>query len=300
MSMDEQFLGIFDDDRYDDVDTGAKLRDTAQTSTNHDILGLENEVQVKTRKKLVTLGEQKLLSKDGLPYIYTNRKKLKFLHSNKSDYNPKDYTTHYTYRNLSTILQFYQLWAHKLFPKLRFKDAIMLANRKVAGESKNVRYYRRTLVEREINELFPDEAIEVASQRDDIDVALSPPRSPLHLSDNEMNSTVIQESLVPESNGLFVGDDDTGDQLYTVSAAGAPSAVSSAPAPAPAPAPVASETSKETLQEPEQDVFPDDDDEFMNLTSRARNKRTIEEEIPDPEDIQDYEDEMDVLREMGM
>ncbi|CAR28295.1 ZYRO0F00638p [Zygosaccharomyces rouxii] len=97
------------------------------------------EALTKTRRVQPKLTSDILLSRRGLPYLVKNGpKRLRISTSRNKPYD-----------NLSQIVQFYQLWAHELYPRAKFKDFIKLCQN--MKNDKAVREYRTELCLREMN-----------------------------------------------------------------------------------------------------------------------------------------------------
>lgn len=150
------------------------------------------EALTKTRRVQVKLTADKLLSDKGLPYLMKHApKRLRISTSRNSPYD-----------NLSHIVRFYQLWAHELFPKAKFKDFV-----KITRGLKN----DRALKEYRTN-LCLDE--------------MAPTRTPRHESpqdrgQQEQNGEINHNALQGQKHGNeeannALQDDD--DDLYTDSA----------------------------------------------------------------------------------
>lgn len=133
-------------------------------------------VEVKTRKPRVKLTAEKLLSRKGLPYVMENGPKRCRISKRR---NP--------YENLTSVLQFYQLWAHELFPKAKFKDFVSLCHTLGKGD-KELREYRTNLVKKDMGILLEDSITSAYSER------------PEHVEEQRTGD-------IP-STGLFLRDDD--------------------------------------------------------------------------------------------
>lgn len=93
----------------------------------------------KTRRVQPKLTSDILLSDRGLPYLVKHGpKRLRISTSRNKPYD-----------NLSHIVQFYQLWAHELYPRAKFKDFVKLCQN--MKNNKEVRSYRTELCLREMN-----------------------------------------------------------------------------------------------------------------------------------------------------
>ncbi|KAG0662445.1 chromosome segregation in meiosis- protein [Maudiozyma exigua] len=95
-------------------------------------------IAVKTRRPQVKLTTERLLSCGGLPYVMKNAPKSIKISSRRN-----------AQQNLSGIVQFYQLWAHELFPKAKFRDFIKLCET-LGKTDKTLREYRSNLYRAEM------------------------------------------------------------------------------------------------------------------------------------------------------
>lgn len=94
----------------------------------------------KTRRVQPKLTSDILLSERGLPYLVKHGpKRLRISTSRNKPYD-----------NLSQIVRFYQLWAHKLYPRAKFKDFI-----KICQSMKNDRAVRDYRTELCMKEMYP-------------------------------------------------------------------------------------------------------------------------------------------------
>lgn len=108
---------------------------------------------LKRRRPQVKLTGELLVGERGLPYVMK--------HAPRRIRISKRRTAH---DNLSHIIQFYQLWAHDLFPKARFDDFVKLCQ-SLGKSDKILREYRKNVYLREIYGTNVDaEALEVEGQ----------------------------------------------------------------------------------------------------------------------------------------
>ncbi|KTW31199.1 uncharacterized protein T551_01272 [Pneumocystis jirovecii RU7] len=93
-------------------------------------LGIDEEVSIRTRKSVAKLDDEKrLLSEKGLVQIVhqaPQRMRLK--------------GKGYEFEDLRSLLSYYQIWAHELFPKARFREVIRMIQK--CGRSKRIRIER--------------------------------------------------------------------------------------------------------------------------------------------------------------
>lgn len=279
-----------------------------------DLLGLDQNIKLTSRSKIAKIDNERIFNKQkGLNYIIQNHTKLKRIFhkndkalqkkllSNKSSLSSKavrQMKYENEYNNLSSILQFYQLWCHGLFPKAKFKDCIQLI-RAFGAKSSQLKIYRRELIEKELRELKeskgiidkterPAESIDDQEQLDQLQGNTHPQEIPQSNDDDDwsfMNTN--------ESNGLFVGDDD----LYHT-----PSNL------------VSAETHKDEESISKLDNVPigsnqndiannanDSDDPFSDDDIPIEVNKQPEYPYPEMDtNDKEYEDEMEVMREMGL
>lgn len=279
-----------------------------------DLLGLDQNIKLTSRSKIAKIDNERIFNKQkGLNYIIQNHTKLKRIFhkndkalqkkllSNKSSLSSKavrQMKYENEYNNLSSILQFYQLWCHGLFPKAKFKDCIQLV-RSFGAKSSQLKIYRRELIEKELRELKeskgiidkterPAESIDDQEQLDQLQGNTHPQEIPQSIDDDDwsfMNTN--------ESNGLFVGDDD----LYHT-----PSNL------------VSAETHKdeESISKLENEPIGSNQNDIANNADDSDDPFSDDDipievnkqpEYPYPEmdtNDKEYEDEMEVMREMGL
>lgn len=94
------------------------------------------------KKKRTTLKEQHFISAKGLPYLsrklIKEQKLRKALHSKTST----------SYDKLTKLLVFYQLWGHKLYPRMGFEEFLKSARR--IGQGAMVRNLRESIIRQEM------------------------------------------------------------------------------------------------------------------------------------------------------
>lgn len=95
-------------------------------------------VAARKRRPMVKLTGEKLVSPKGLPYVVKNAPKRIHISKRRS-----------SYENLCNVLQFYQLWAHEVFPKAKFKDFVGLCEG-LGKTDKLLREYRIGLLQDEM------------------------------------------------------------------------------------------------------------------------------------------------------
>lgn len=135
-----------------------------------------------TRKPRVKLTAEKLLSKKGLPYVVQHAPKSCRISKKKSPYD-----------NLTGFLQFYQLWAHELYPKAKFKDFVALCG-SLGRTDRDLREYRTNLIRKDMGMLIDEDVDGDTLQEQREPSPSSPPPPP-------------QSSQPPQQNGLFVTEE---------------------------------------------------------------------------------------------
>ncbi|QLQ80135.1 hypothetical protein HG537_0D01360 [Torulaspora globosa] len=94
---------------------------------------------LRRRRPQVKLTAERLLGERGLPYVMKQAPKAIRISKRRNEHD-----------NLSHIIQFYQLWAHDLFPKARFDDFIKLCH-SLGKSDKELREYRKNLYRSEMH-----------------------------------------------------------------------------------------------------------------------------------------------------
>lgn len=93
---------------------------------------------VRRRRPQVRLTAELLVGERGLPYVMKNAPKRIRISKRRNAHD-----------NLSHIVQFYQLWAHDLYPKAKFNDFVKLCQ-SLGKSDKLLREYRKNLYREEI------------------------------------------------------------------------------------------------------------------------------------------------------
>ncbi|QEU58068.1 Csm3 [Kluyveromyces lactis] len=133
-------------------------------------------ISTNTRKPRVKLTAEKLLSTKGLPYVMEHAPKSCRISKHKTAYD-----------NLTNFLQFYQLWAHNLYPKAKFKDFTSLCE-SLGKTDKELREYRMNLVRKDMGIVLGDDITNVP--------------------DIQMHDTGVPPARQGQ-DGLFVTDEST-------------------------------------------------------------------------------------------
>ncbi|EGV60044.1 chromosome segregation in meiosis- protein [Yamadazyma tenuis] len=247
----------------------------------NDILGLDQQAPTVRRTKVSKIDQERLLGKKGLSYIEKNYPKLpRVWNKNNKHITSKQLRYDQEYDNLSSTLQFYQLWCHTLFPKAKFKDCISLI-RGVTNRSPQLRKHRKALIDTELSKL--------RSKMGFVDVPLDEDNEtlPTAAAQNEQNEATEEYHVdddfdfMRRENGLFVDPDE---DIYK--------------SPAPQPSPPAPRTSSPVPpQRPPAPTLSDDDfsdnDQFLSAADIN----------PDPSEFQlqdDHDAELAAMNELGM
>lgn len=120
-------------------ESGHELAEAEDEST--DLLGLDQPLKLVSRAKIAKIDDERMLTNpNGIKYIAKNYSKVNRIikkndlklsqkiakSSNLTSSAQRRLKYENEYNNLSSILQFYQLWCHGLFPKANFKDCLKL------------------------------------------------------------------------------------------------------------------------------------------------------------------------------
>lgn len=168
-----------------------------QRVMNEDVLQLDQQLKATKRAKIAKLDQDRILGPKGLPYIVKNHHKLAKILNKK---HPNARKIDVELQNMSSILQFYQLWSHTLYPKAKFKDCIDLM-RSLPNRAPGLRVYRKQLIELELEKLRAERGI--------INVDIEPierTSDDIVVSENGEDQDPQENEFV--ANRLFVGDDD--------------------------------------------------------------------------------------------
>lgn len=161
-------------------------------------------VSIKQRTPQIKLTAERLLSEKGLPYVIKNAPKMIRISKKRN-----------TYDNLNNIVRFYQLWAHELYPKAKFKDFLALCQT-LGRSDRYLREYRTNQLKEELG---------IPTANDFFDNPLENMDNEQNNDNNDTNTTIPApvNSEIDKTPKLFVdqdtfqGSDDSEDDLYTVS-----------------------------------------------------------------------------------
>ncbi|ODQ79367.1 hypothetical protein BABINDRAFT_161774, partial [Babjeviella inositovora NRRL Y-12698] len=298
-------------DRQEEAEEVPAPETTGTTNPDHtadDLLGLNTDIKIINRTKRVKLDNSKLLDDDvkGLNYIRKNYRKIK-LTSRKSSHKTvtrKSIQETPEYINLTRLLNFYQIWAHQLFPRANFTEFIETLQTTDKANYK-LRETRQSWLDFEADGGFK------GITRDDGDMYLFRDIDG-GLSDTEFTTpaqtkvSAIAESVVPGSNSLFVGDDSDEELYHTAQTATInPEAAKEA---ASAAVPSVTNILGENGLSVDADEFDDWSDSLMDeFDANSTNIATVMASPPGAQEMAeveaemnakegDFDDEMDVLR----
>lgn len=183
--------------------------------TNHDNndnpidddLGIDQTIKLANKqRKQAKIDDDRLLNRaNGIPYIIKNYSKVNRIiknhdkQLNKTLINSKNLSSSQKkslkieneFKNFESILQFYQLWCHGLFPKANFKDCISMI-RNFGNKPNALKIYRRSLIDKALDDYKREHGIIVES---------------------EMPIPINNDVYVDGSTNHNISDDD--DDLYT-------------------------------------------------------------------------------------
>ncbi|CDK29918.1 unnamed protein product [Kuraishia capsulata CBS 1993] len=241
-------------------------------------LGLTDGVPMlknKTKRLNYNLNTELLLSKRGLPELRRYASNFKFKRHQPSrlrrDPRRDKFVNSVAFQNLTRILQMYQVWGHNIFPKARLADFIDLV--KKTGNKKEIKAYRIECIEEEVARIrglehgFGIDIGEDAGNGDNLKNTNStndnlPNRQSQSVDEDEDDEEIRRPT---RTNNLFVGDDYDDSE----------------------PAPTS------TSQPP---------DELESLLTRNNDDNLDDFDLADfaENEADQYEDEMDVMRELGI
>ncbi|KTW27050.1 hypothetical protein T552_02542 [Pneumocystis carinii B80] len=119
-------------------------------------LGVDEAVSVRVRRPVAKLDDEKLLSSKGLTWIFHNAPK-------KIHWKGKGHE----FYDLRRLLLFYQVWAHELFPKARFREMLRMIQKQ--GHSKRIRIARSQWIRMNREELVRSEDLPEI-RRDELEI----------------------------------------------------------------------------------------------------------------------------------
>ncbi|CAI4048074.1 hypothetical protein SKDZ_13G1780 [Saccharomyces kudriavzevii ZP591] len=154
-------------------------------------------IVTRKRRPQVKLTAEKLLSDKGLPYVLKNAHKRIRISSRKN-----------SYANLSNIIQFYQLWAHELFPKAKFKDFMKICQ--TVGKTDPVlREYRVSLFRDEM-----DMSSDVGTREAEQSLKAQLPVAAEHVTGTSAEPIAAAPSNAQDKSNINDDDDDDDDDIY--------------------------------------------------------------------------------------
>lgn len=160
-------------------------------------LGLDEEVVVKRRAPQAKLDDERLLGPMGIPKIRDDlRKKIRFRGKG------------HELQDLGKFIELYQFWAHELFPKAKFRDAVKMIGK--VGKSKSMKSKRRQI----ITDMLPRPEYLDGGNSEDSDLEVAPPQSKVvarpelarSITTNGTSERIEQEKQVEQ-------EEDSGDEF---------------------------------------------------------------------------------------
>lgn len=276
-----------------------------------DDLGIGEAIKLSSRSvKRAKIDDQRIFDKHkGLPYIIRNHPKL-LRTLKKSEKSKKALLAahkaqmkHDTeFENLGAVLNFYQLWCHGLFPKANFRDCIKLVRQYGAHQSRvsQLNIYRRELLDREIEKLKVKKGIitegrPTGEDDDDLYQEQTATHAEAAAADAMADAQAINDNddwsfmnvNRASTNGLFVGDGDEEEPQNAPQTQEIAALTQNVP----------SSSTVISQNASDDDDFGDSEDEaFAQLSAPG----PAAEEYPEADDVDEYDAELDVMREMGM
>ncbi|EEQ39379.1 hypothetical protein CLUG_03507 [Clavispora lusitaniae ATCC 42720] len=271
---------------------------SSMAEENNDNLGLDKPIKLGRVSRIPKLTDELLFDRvRGLPQVIANYPKLsrsikkhdkklaeKFKGGTYSKQAAHSLRVEAEVKNMGSVLQFYQLWCHGLFPRATFKDCVDMLR---SYKSFKLKEYRRELISQQIHRLkvekgLINESTDTADMDSDDDLYNPAPNNDIAAVDEAETSHKTTEttnannddddeddwgflSVPRRSNGLFIDDED--DDVDSIP---------NAPKPTISSATTGDNTSNQ--DELPQEDFPEED----------------------LEDYDRYEDEYNIMKEMGM
>lgn len=320
----EEELSLFQHEETVPTESGQQSQTNGSAEREgDDLLGLDQTIKLSSRAKIAKIDNERIFNKlKGLNYVIRNHSKLirvfqkndkalqKTLSSKKSSLSSKAVRLlkhENEFKNLSSMLQFYQLWCHGLFPKAKFKDCLQLL-RSFGSKSGQLKLYRRELIEQELRKLKENKGI-MDTERTEMPETQNQQSEPLPENQGPEGIHDIADDdwsfmNTNQSNGLFVGEDDDLYHTPTTPPAEAVSRdVGSAASNSGHNASLDAVNTKTNVPASSNDSDDSDDpfsDDDIPIGSEPMNKY---DEYPDEEievDDHEHEDELAIMREMGM
>lgn len=304
MDLEEELSLLQEDNNVFNVSNQADAEEDPKDEDT--LLGLDQNIKLKTRAKVAKIDDERVLNRaNGIDYIIKNHHKVSRVFKKREHMLMSKLNSHQRQKseikrlkreteiqNLDSVIQFYQLWCHGLFPKAKFRDCIHML-RSLGSKSSRLRLYRRELIEREIYKLKVSKGIiNESNTLEDLEEG-NENRSQLENSleghGAQESSNLDDWSFMDRGNNLFVGDED---DLYH------------------SPVEEANDKDRE-MHEPKRasrnesnispiydsdDAFSDDGD--LNITElQAQEATTLQK---DSHRIDNYEEELQVMKEMDL
>lgn len=224
----EEELSLFQQEETGPTESGQQLQTNGSAEKEgDDLLGLDQTIKLSSRAKIAKIDNERIFNKQkGLNYVIRNHSKLvrvfqkndktlqKTLSSKKTSLSSKairQLKHENEFKNLSSMLQFYQLWCHGLFPKAKFKDCLQLL-RSFGSKSGQLKLYRRELIEQELRKLkeskgiIDTESMEIPEAQNQQSEQLPENQDPEGIQDMADDDWSFMNTN--QSNGLFVGEED--------------------------------------------------------------------------------------------
>lgn len=271
-----------------------------------DSLGLDKPIKLGRVSRIPKLTDEMLLDRvRGIPHIISNYQKVartirkndkassnKAKLSNLSKNALRALKVDTEVQNLELVLQFYQLWCHGLFPRATFADCTQMVRK---YKSPRIRIYRRELVDQEMHRQRVEkgiitEDVENASDDDLYDA----PLNGIAAVDEAVVDTAERVDVDDEDdwgflsvrrrpNGLFIDEDD--DDVETREDAGVE--IGGGNGGQEVPGSAARQNMHQNILEPTSAISPE---EYPDIPDSIQQ-----------EDFDDkYDDELEIMREMGM
>lgn len=282
-----------------------------------DSLGLDKPIKLGRVLKIPKITDELLFDRNrGIPYVIQNYQKVsRGIRKNDKQFSQKakelklskaalhQLKVESEMKNLESVLQFYQLWCHGLFPRATFTDCMQMVRK---YKSARVKIYRRELIEKEIHDqrikegIITEDAAPEGENGIDEDDLYDAPDNGMAAVDEEVekakgaNDDDSEDdwgflSVRRRPNGLFVGDDEESGNEDGEEGNNGQDREEGENTPKDSNTESSSSSGLKKTQNPiiDDDEFDDDDFDYSAL--------------PNPKtQVEEFEDELEIMREMGM
>lgn len=302
-------LGVGADDHVTSVGSGVDDNASASAADPTLVINDPTAVNTKKRRPQVKLTAERLLSSRGLPYVAKYAPKRIRISKSRS-----------TYENLSNILQFYQLWAHELFPKVRFKEFVRLCN-SIGKNDVEVRNYRMEIFRKDMDAQYGQASAGTGATSSISNLQGSETSTQLEIGSNNNHNNTTEHSNVhpggtserPKGPRLFEDEDEDEDDIYTETALPSAMSTDTTDVPSHSGRPISSKATSNTDSEPPSSSTVTNKDNHYNedallameaemadiATQKIEQLETEDANGNEAIDEDEDEDALDAMKELG-